>query len=251
MTNQPAHPIKHLIITRPKGQAKSLMDKISAVVDGSITLKHCPLLQISPVKFELPDLKNLNGMIFISSNAAQYFLKNISLPKVKLLAVGENTAAEVEALSGQKVIFPEQMNAEGLLALAQLKNISGQNWLIVKGEDGRPLIYEELLKRGASVTEVDVYQRKLPDFEQQQLVIQANLAETVWLITSAEALNHLFRILGLAEKSEHQIKVIISSDRLAVLAKQKGFVIVAQSVGASEKQLLECIHYLIQQQKTQ
>ncbi len=252
MTKPSYHLIKQLIITRPKGQADDLMAEIARVIQYKIAIKHCPLLQIKPLDFSLPDLTDLSGIIFISGNAARYFLKDYSLTdsqlaKVKLFAVGENTADEVAKLTGQAVSFPQQMNAEGLLALAELNAIHAQKWLIVKGEGGRPLITQEMLNRGAIVNEVDVYQRKLPDLDTQQQIYQANSKGSVWLITSGEALTHLHRILGLAENPRHGIQVIVSSERLASLALQKGFVILAQSLGASEKQLVECIHYLFQQ----
>ena len=88
----------------------------------------------------------------------------------------------------------------------------------------------------------------MPDLATQQQIYQANVKGTVWLITSGEALTHLHRILGLGENPRHEIPVIVSSERLAILALQKGFVIMAQSLGASEKQLVECIHSLVLQQ---
>lgn len=250
MTHQPQPKISQLIITRPTGQADQLINKIRSVIENQagenspIAVKHLPLLQIMSLEFDLPETSNFEAAIFISGNAANYFFSKRQLSDTKLFAVGENTALQVEKHCSQKVIFPSQMNAEGLLDLPDLKSIRGQDWLIVKGEGGRSILRQTLVERGAFVSELDVYQRKLPDLEQQQTIYKAQNQQSVWIITSAEALEHLHRILELNKTPTHQTKIIVSSDRLAIMAKQKGFLIVAQSKGAAESQLVECVRTL-------
>ena len=106
---------------------------------------------------------------------------------------------------------------------------------------GRKLISESLIQRGAKVTELDVYQRKLPDYATQKAIRTAQKLDPLWIISSAEALTNLHRILGLAENPLHQTRVIVSSERLKNIAQQKGFVIFAQSAGASHIQLVQCV----------
>jgi len=233
---------KQLIITRPVDQAESLLKQLALSVDHSITICQLPLIQILPLDFSLARVTDVDGVIFISGNAARYFYADQRLPAkgllvkplsdTPLLAVGNNTSAKVEQLSGQRVAFPQQMDAEGLLSLPQLKSIAGQHWLIVKGKGGRVTIRQTLIDRGAKVSEVDVYQRKLPDFDTQQQIYRTESAQTVWIITSAQALTNLHRILGLIDNPRHTTQVIISSNRLAQLEKQKRFTIIAQSAGA-------------------
>ena len=235
-----------LVVTRPQGQADDLVTALQSVVNPLTTVEQLPLLQIYPMSTKtLPDEK-FHGVIFISGNAVNYFFRAIDpldsrLANSLYLAVGENTAQCVLQQSGRAAIFPQQMNSEGLLALAELSQVAGQNWLIAKGEGGRSAIRETLESRGARVFELDLYERKLPDFSVQQAIIKRQQDNPLWLITSAEALTNLFRILGLQSQPDHQTAVIVSSDRLAALASQKGFTIIDQSAGASETQLVQCI----------
>jgi len=232
---------QQLIVTRPHGQAESLLEQLKQSVKQTLTIQHLPLLEVKPLAFQLPNLGEVDGAIFVSSNAVSAFFAQTSLTGVPYFAVGNNTAAHIKALTGQSAEFPDQMNSEGLIALPALQQISGQTWLVVKGEGGRDKIQKTLNARGANVVELDVYQRKLPDYSTQQAIYRAQLSDPIWLVTSGDALNHLFRVLGLQEHRQHNTRVIVSSDRLANFARSKGFTIVAQSAGASEKQLVQCV----------
>ena len=252
MTIITSQKLTHLVVTRPLAQANSLVRRIHALQDDSLVVQQIPLLDIQPINFDIPPMNQFDGIIFISSNAVQHFYSSNEYLNQKhafkhsqLLAVGDNTANSIELVTAQTAIFPQQMNAEGLLQLPNLQSIAAQNWLIVKGKGGRQIIKDTLIERKAIVTEIDVYQRKLPDLNDQKKIINAQAKQPVWLITSNEAMSNLYRILGLAEKPQHRTQIIISSDRLAAQASLKGFAIIAQSVGASELQLLECIQTLL------
>ncbi|TQV88406.1 uroporphyrinogen-III synthase [Aliikangiella coralliicola] len=250
--------IKRLIVTRPQGQTDSLLKKLKQAVGNWLEIEHLPLIQISPLDFSEQEKKDLtdkaiDGAIFISGNAARLFFNHSkradNLSGIPLLAVGNNTASELKKITNQPVLYPDQMNSEGLLKLAQLQSISNQHWLIVKGTGGRSLIEQTLRERGAQVSEIEVYQRRLPDYSTQQKIYQQKFDHPVWLLSSAQAITHLHRILGLTDQPEHATRLIVSSDRLATMARQQGFTIIAQSAGASESQLVQCVKTLILHQE--
>lgn len=238
-------PFKQLIVTRPKGQADKLISSLTDDCHNTMKVTHLPLLQITSVKAMLPNLSQLNGIIFISTNAVEHFFSQFahaSFPaKIQFLAVGDKTAEELKRKVKRSVSYPLQMNSEGLIDLPELQSVENKNWLIVKGMGGRDFIQQTLLSRGAKVTELAVYQRQLPSNKIQQKIKQANLQASLWLITSAEALNSLHKILNLNDEPKHQTAIIVSSERLKTLATQKGFTIIAQSLGASTTQLVQCI----------
>ncbi|WP_444996491.1 uroporphyrinogen-III synthase [Aliikangiella sp. IMCC44359] len=236
--------INQLIITRPVGQAASLLEKLKQETKNKLPITHLPLIQLSPIAFQAPEFTQLDGAIFISSNAVRYFYQKASLPPTQLIAVGDNTAKCLKEKTNSAILYPEQMNSEGLINLPQLQSIQQQNWLIVKGVGGRNLIQKTLIARGAKVTELDVYQRKLPDFQIQHQISEIQVHDPVWIITSYQALENLYRILGLSDKPLHQTKIILSSQRLDKQARQKGFIIIALSAGASESELLQCVKQL-------
>lgn len=253
--------IRHFIVTRPLGQSSSLTKQLQATVNKAISqattptapspslIKHIPLIQIQGLAPKIPELSRFDNVLFISGNAVKYFYEtqlDVQFTEnTKLFAIGGNSAHQLKLACGRLVHFPQPENSEGLLSMLNLQNIKNQHWLIVKGMGGRTLIRDTLNKRGAKVFELDVYQRKLPCFAGQQAIYQSNNQQTVWIITSAEALFNLFRVLRLSESENHATKVIVSSDRLAHIATQKGFRITAIAEGASEDQLVQCVNTLL------
>ncbi len=266
---------QQLIITRPRGQADQLISALKACVkhafDNSeklqsakntkLAITHIPLIAIEPKSFTYPELSAFDGIIFISQHAVSHFINQLkppslaSLTQTELYAVGSSTAAKITQLTHFSANYPQNMHSEGLLAMPRLQNVTNQKWLIVKGEGGRPLIQETFVKRGALVKELDVYRRCAPKTMHQQLQNQSS-KHNLWLVSSEYALNHLSLLskqLITGEKThpiQQDISVITSSDRLSFIAKQKGFKIVAQSAGASDAQLVECVKNLIANRKS-
>lgn len=239
-------PESRLVITRPESQADELIKQIK-IANPDLNLLHLPLISILPVRFELPDIQ-FEKAIFISRNAVEHFFHRSSNIAHSYFAVGEPTAKLVDQFTGTTTHYPDQMNADGLVAMDELQSVKGQNILLIKGEGGRSLIYDELSSRGANVSVLDVYRRKLPELSSQKNIINANSASNIWLITSVEAMINLHRILGLSAQPQHQTRVIVSSDRLKEAALNKGFQIVAQSAGATDRQLVQCVKSLFSDQ---
>jgi len=247
------------IVTRPNNRVGSLVDNLAKLssLENSINIIHCPLIQIldySEDSFELSP--TYDGVIFISGNAVNYAKDSLSkniwnqLLSCPLYAIGEQTAAILsdelnENEHHSKVIHPQQMNTEGLLALPQFQAIENQNWLIVKGLGGREKLKNCLIQAGAKVTELVVYQRKLPNLESQRQALCYHQANPCWLITSLQALTNLWRIL---EKQPQGCRIIVSSDRIAIQAKKLNFKVVAQSQDASDQQLIKTVQHIIQEQ---
>lgn len=236
-----------IIVTRPPNQAEFLLSQLSALDLDSIKVTHLPLIEIVPIASCLPK-GDFDKAIFISANAASFFNHWERLDNSTLFGVGKATAAAIQSQTQCPVAYPEEMNAEGLLALPQLQRVSKDKIIIVKGEDGRPLLQQALAERGAQVTTLDVYQRKIPNWESQKNIAHQSSPQNVWVVTSAQAIDHLYRIQGLSEHPNHATKLIVSSDRLVELASQKGFTIFGQSSGASDLQLVQCVKSLFKLQ---
>ncbi|MGX5172529.1 uroporphyrinogen-III synthase [Aliikangiella sp. IMCC44653] len=259
--SQAAVEFTQIAVTRPKNQAETLIFKLNqSITQHKATLTSCsiPLLEIHNLAFQLPQSQPYNGIIFISSNAVKQFFKsetalsllNSCAIKTPLLGVGENTAACIQAhlktLTPKlnfAVSFPTEMNAEGLLNLPILQSVAHQHWLLVKGQGGRELIETTLKQRAAQVTAVDVYKRAAPSNTDQ--IMRALNQPTLWLVTSTAALDSLYAASQSQNLACDKVALVISSDRLHSYAQQLGFKIVAQSKGASEPQLIQCIQSLL------
>jgi len=254
----------HFIVTRPINRATDLVKRLKELSsnDHPLQIDHCPLITIADYVEDVPPaLSAFDGVIFISGNAVDQARKQLNshdwanLLHNPLYAIGQQTAAilqfDVDQLTEdeisnpktlQPVHFPQQMNSEGLLSMPQLKDIAGQSWLIIKGLGGRDKLKTGLEAAGVKVTELAVYQRKLPDLLAQKQIASYNQLSPYWLVTSSQALNNLWRIL---ECKPNGCRIIVSSDRIASEAEKLGFSVVAQSFDATDQQLVECVKNFI------
>ncbi len=251
----------HFVVTRPINRATQLVQLLSAIspVDDQIHISECPLIRISDHSGVIPDnLSQFDGAIFISGNAVDQSKRLLNdkqwkeLLSVPLYAIGQQTAnilqGDVDCLSSTSensplaVRYPQQMNSEGLLSMSDFSELSNKSWLIVKGVGGREKLRKGLETGGATVTELHVYQRKLPDLVAQRQIASYNQSNPVWLVTSLQALNNLWRIL---EHKIHSCRLIVSSDRIANEATKMGFKVVAQAKDATDKQLVESVKQFI------
>jgi uroporphyrinogen-III synthase len=261
----------HVMTTRPNNRATNLVEAINRLCPDNLVIKahHTPLIEITEYYdqafFEQVarnattsqnDSIAFDGVIFISGNAVDWAQRSLaaslwqSILTCPLYAIGEQTASvlqtEIDKLvtnsqrlkTDNQVIYPQQMNSEGLLSLPELQSVTGQQWLIVKGKGGRDRLKTGLQAGGASVTELSVYQRQLPNASAQQQIAKRQALKPIWLISSIQALENLCQILN------HQVqdcRIIISSDRIAEQASQMGFSVIAQAADASDKQLLQTL----------
>jgi uroporphyrinogen-III synthase len=139
-------------------------------------------------------------------------------------AVGAATAAVLHERLGVRVHLPMagagEDTSEALLSLPSLRELADQRVLLVAGEGGRPLLAEALATRGARLTRLALYRRRLvtPSAAMRDRLAEGRYRALV--VSSGEILEHLARWCGGA--ALHQ-PLIVSSARLATLASKLGF----------------------------
>lgn len=202
------HPVNlnglRILNTRPRAQGKLLTHAIHLA--GGICLE-LPALTISapsrPWLKALPNLHTIDQAIFISANAVNYFFNMLEQhhmtwpPSIRMIAIGDATAA---AISERKCLvhqIPKIPNSEHLLQLAALQQINNLNILLIKGEGGRLLIAKTLASRGAHVTSLSVYRRRLPNISARKInsLWQDDCVDTI-LFTSQQTMHNLFTLFG-------------------------------------------------------
>ncbi len=72
------------------------------------------------------------------------------------------TAHYLSKCTQQKVHYPEVSDSEHLLRLPALQNVEQQQVLILRGNGGRELIKDALVRRGAKVHYSETYKRIHP-----------------------------------------------------------------------------------------
>ncbi|QNI04527.1 uroporphyrinogen-III synthase [Halomonas sp. SH5A2] len=157
-------------------------------------------------------------------------------------SVGQSTAALLYDQLGVRVHVPPQREgedtSEALLRLASLQMLSHQRVLIVAGEGGRPLLADTLAERGAQVTPLAVYQRRLLTPSGPVKTRLAAGDYRALIVTSGELLEHLAK--WCQPKALNQ-PLIVSSRRLATLAERLGFCAPIVASGATPPALIAAL----------
>ncbi|OGS81247.1 MAG: uroporphyrinogen III synthase [Gallionellales bacterium GWA2_55_18] len=219
-----------IAVTRPRDQAARLARHIEQA--GGIPLLF-PLLDIAPaqdqrvLREQISRLAEFDLAIFISPNAVQYGMAAIraagELPqKLKIATVGQGSAKALRELGIAEVIAPaERFDSEGLLALPELQHVAGWRVLILRGDGGRELLGDTLRARGATVEYAACYRRSKP---QQDIAALIDAVPDALTVTSSEALDHLWQMLGDTRRdSVCAIPLFVPHKRIAELAQRQGW----------------------------
>ena len=220
---------KTILVTRPLGREKHLRHLIEQA-GGSVI--HYPAFHIQPpADLEIKQLIHLRDQlhsftmaIFISQTAVeQSQLYFPVLPEhLTIVSIGSKTTAALEQQNIHVDIEAEEHNTESLLKSTefQMPEIQGQRILIFRGNGGRALLGDTLVRRGAQIRYVETYRREIPPLPPlTEKQIQTLDALTV---SSNEGLDNLV-ILMEDPSLLIDIPLVLPSERAAKLARQHGF----------------------------
>jgi len=158
------------------------------------------------------------------------------------VAVGAGTAQRLRRAGIDTVIWPDQMDSEGLLALPVLRALHGQRVGLITAPGGRGLIAPTLAQRGAKVVRADVYERMPASPTPAAL---ARLAEPgpLWLALSSQAAltGVLERLPDASRQRLRSAPVVAASERLAQFAHALEFRIAAIAADARPASLIRAI----------
>ena len=224
-----------ILITRPAHQAGPLSQGIKKAGGQVLLFPTLSISAITPTNQDNEILKHINDydiIVFISPNAVEHGINLIQsstqLADSTLLAtVGQGSAKALHDKLGKKAdIVPEEnFNSEGLLATPAMQNVANKKILIIRGNGGREFLNDSLLKRGANVDYLNVYQRIKPDTptKELELHLQNNQIAAI-VITSGESLKNLLELVP--EKVKHlllKVPLLLINQRLLEIARQAGF----------------------------
>ena len=224
-----------VLVTRPLDQGKNLCQLINSYGGQAISY---PTIEIMPSKHldknQLQEVLSwATHVVFISRNAVSVFRHTSvnlseSLNGKLVISTGKGTELELQNFGIQQAVFPlDQSGSEAVLELPELNEpmIKDKNILIIRGDDGRELLRETLLKRGANIRYANVYTRKIPE-------VSPAVTETIWhdtipdiiIVTSNQGLHNLIEMTGVNNIDLlYQQKIVVMSNRVAESAKSAGF----------------------------
>ncbi|MFJ3467730.1 uroporphyrinogen-III synthase [Pseudomonas sp. NPDC090201] len=242
-----------LLLTRPAEESQALA---LTLAEEGIFSSSLPLLDIQPLPVSeenrsiIYNLAAYCAVIVVSKPAARLGLELVDEvwpqpPMQDWFAVGAATAQILDDY-GLRVFYPEQGDdSEALVALPQLQAaISGYDpkVLIMRGEDGREWLAEQLREQGVAVDYLPLYRRSLPQypaFVLQQRVEAERLNGLV--VSSGQGFEHLRQLAGDAWPQVARLPLFVPSPRVAELAREAGAQSVVDCRGASAAALLAAL----------
>lgn len=234
-----------VVVTRPAGTAVSMARKIRA--RGGLPLL-LPGLSLRPVLDPAATQSALHkglaaDVLIFSSPAAVRFAAALSPLKTAamVLAVGQETARALHRHGIRRPMVPARQDSEGLLEHFALGDVQGRRVVLIGAAGGRGLLRDTLLARGAELHELHVYQRVSPRLDRRHVeAVRALPASACVLLSSAEALNHLCRLLPRDALARlQQATAIVSSARLAAAARAAGFMRITEAASALSADMLD------------
>jgi uroporphyrinogen-III synthase len=241
-----------VLVTRPAHQAEGLCDLIAAAHGRPVRF---PTLEIRgpadkhAARAALAGIRNGDLLIFVSANAVQYAFPLLPdrLPlELAIAAVGTATAKALEAHGLDPTVVPSRMDSEGLLEMPALQEaqLAGRGVFLLCGNDGRELLQETLIARGADLHRIEVYRRQLPERRAAavNLVGGWDMLVDVVTATSNAILDNLFVMLG--EDGAGLLRdtpLVVISARMAEHARDLGCNKVTVAVSARDADMLAAL----------
>lgn len=187
--------------------------------------------------------------IFVSTVAAELACAALARTEssqwpshLQCVAVGPSTA-QILLNCGARPVVPSSATTEGLLSMPTLTEVTDKHCYIMKGNGGRVDLAQGLIKRGAVVTELELYKR---------CQIESPLENTHWqqdqirciIVTSGEQIELAFNKLD--NQWLKQTPWIVVSERTAEIAAKLGVQQILISTGATDTELIATAKKLLE-----
>ncbi len=240
---------RRILVTRPAAQAASLSNAIAAAGGTALAL---PLIEIEA----LPNaadaaalaarLDAFDYVFFVSANAVEHGIAAIRAlrawpPGPSVATVGPGSAQALHETGFNTPLVPAtRFDSEGVLELPEFsaEHIAGKRVLIMRGENGREFLAEQLSTRGAAVELFACYRRRFPPISFELL----HAADALTL-TSSEAVRHLANQLRAQQAKLFAKPVFAPHARIAATARAEGFLAVHETAGSDAGVMQALLRY--------
>ena len=239
-----------VLVTRPAHQSEGLCELIEQAHGRPVRYPTLEILGPSDkhaARRQLDAASNADLLIFVSANAVRYAFPLLpdQLPvDVDVAAVGSATAAALRDVGLDPTLIPERMDSEGLLALPALQTCADKSVFVLRGNGGRELLGKTLTERGASVSQIEVYRRTLPQRPAATDNLVNNWPKLVDVVTASSQaiLDNLFTLLGESgQKHVCETPLVVVSQRMAEHAVERGCEIVYVANSARDQDVLDAL----------
>ena len=227
-----------ILNTRPLHQQAELTQMLQR--DGAQLLSF-PAIEIEsvavgPAQQQLAQsIGDYDILLFVSRNAVEGAFRFIDCsllqPATRFGVIGSATrSALATALTDARfrlddcLLAGEPYSSETLLQSPTLGQVDGKRILILRGQQGRNLLGDELIQRGASVEYAEVYRRAIPRQGNDVFTrLVAPAFPTLVILTSNEGMHNLVKLVNESESQAlFRVPWILISERMRESAQKLG-----------------------------
>ena len=199
---------RQVLITRRQEQAGDLRVLLEA---RGARVEALPLLEIRPpddwseMDRSMARLERFDWVVFTSPNSVDFFFARLrdrqqdarAFGHAAVAAVGGATAEHLRLRGVHPDLVPQRQSQEGLVEAFAPISVAGREILLPASAIGRPLLADELERRGAAVRRVVAYQNRPPDPEQVELppALVAGSLDLV-VFASSSSVEHFSTLCG-------------------------------------------------------
>jgi len=201
-----------ILVTRGRSQSNALTEKL---LDQGAEVLEIPTIEIHPSslgrqeKAKLGSLWNYDWVVFSSVNAVELFMQAREgtladgKGKWKAACVGEATAKALRSYGSKADLVPKDYKQEGLAKAFRGRSMKGKRVLVVGAKEGRDVLERSLLRQGAGVERLALYENRVPAGTPQRLQELFRQGEALDLVTfaSSSAVDHFY---GAFPPSQHR-----------------------------------------------
>lgn len=192
---------KRIVVTRAREQAselKRLLEEAGAQVVQFPTIEIVPPESYESLDRVVNAIADYQWIIFTSTNGVDAFFERLrtqgkdarALAEILVAAVGETTANDLRARGIEPDLIPPKFQSAALLPLLD-KDQRGVRTAVVRAQEGRDDLIEELRKRGGEVDLAVAYRTRAVAGDPAML----EGADAV-TFTSGSTVDHFFEALG-------------------------------------------------------
>ncbi len=216
---------KRIMITRARAQAGVLAQHIEALGGEAIELSTIEIeapRDFTALDNALKQIESYHWLIFTSVNSIEPFLLRLDhagkrvadLKRLKVAAIGSETAKQLRAARISVTVVPERYQAEGLLDALPRDQMNAKRVLIPRAAQAREVLPNALRRWGATVDVVEAYRTVPPpgvDIVGARGRLQRGEID-VLTFTSSSTARHFLQLFGASD-----IRSIVGSAAVACI----------------------------------
>jgi uroporphyrinogen III methyltransferase/synthase len=193
---------RRIVVTRARSQAKPFVEALESL--GAEAIEFPTIEIVPPESYEALDgainkIAEYDWIIFTSVNGVGCFASRLAvckkdpsaLGKMRVAAIGPETAKALDSLGVAPHVVPEEFRAEAILAMLRPEEMRGRKVLIPRAAEARDVLAQTLRQWSAAVDVVEAYRTVAPtnDPGWMRALLLAGKADVVTFTSSSTVKN--------------------------------------------------------------